>query len=62
MPLHIIDGIPKSMYHSDRQNQTSVNGTYFRYHGWERSYLQDPIWFRGLEQEYERRLVELEKD
>ena len=54
LPLRIVDGVPESAHHSLRRNCRHTPGMFHQHKEGTRDYLNDPAWYLGLNEKYER--------
>ena len=54
MPLRVIDGVPESVHHSLKRNRHQTRSGFMPHEEGARDYLNDPTWYLGLNEEYER--------
>ena len=54
LPLRVVDGVPESLHHSRRRYRHYTPGVFHRHDDQEREYQQDPDWYLGLNEEYEK--------
>ena len=58
LQLRVVDGVPESHHHSRRRNRHYTPGVFHRHDDQARDYQQDPAWYLGLNEEYEKMDVE----